>query len=109
MKTGTKIALGIGGLVLVGATVWLITRKKEGKCPSGYVDGYGNCTEAPTEEDVKPIISDNNNVRPNVTLDDLLNLPSVKNLGITRKDVEAAYPKPKPEDYDWTQDPYYYI
>jgi hypothetical protein len=31
MKTGTKIALGIGGLVLVGGLVWLLTQKKDEK------------------------------------------------------------------------------
>lgn len=29
MKTGTKIAIGIGGLVLVGGLIWLLTQNKK--------------------------------------------------------------------------------
>lgn len=71
-----KIALGIGGLLLVGGAVWFLTRKKD---------------EAPAEEIVEE--------RPDVTVDYLLNLPSVKDLGITRKDVDEAFPKDNQDPY----------
>lgn len=72
-----KIALGIGGLLLVGGAVWFFTRKKD---------------EAPVEE----VVAEE---RPDVTVDYLLNLPSVKDLGITRKDVDEAFPKDNQDPY----------
>ena len=72
-----KIALGIGGLLLVGGAVWFLTRKKE------------KTINVP--EDIKE--------RPDITVDDLLNLQSVKDLGITRKDVDEAFPKDNQDPY----------
>lgn len=78
MKNGMKVALGIGGLLLVGGAVWFFTRKKEETI---------NVPEDVAEE------------RPDVTVDDLLNLQSVKDLGITRKDVDEAFPKDNQDTY----------
>ena len=74
-----KVALGIGGLLLVGGAVWFFTRKKEEEAI--------NLPEDVAEE------------RPDVTVDYLLNLPSVKDLGITRKDVDEAFPKDNQDPY----------
>ena len=85
-----KVALGIGGLLLVGGAVWYFTRKKdEDKCPEGCrCDKDGKCIGALVYEGV-----------PDVTVDDLLNLQSVKDLGITRKDVDEAFPKDNQDTY----------
>ena len=89
MKNGMKVALGIGGLLLVGGAVWYFTRNKA-KCPDGCkCDKDGNCIEPLVPQDA----------RPDVTVDDLLNLQSVKDLGITRKDVDEAFPKDNQDTY----------
>lgn len=92
MKTGTKIAIGIGGLVLVGGLIFLMTRKKdEPLADSGPVEGQPDREEDDNLEEVDPVGSEYG--------------------GRTIFDSGEMYPKAPSqtaENKDWTQDPYYY-
>lgn len=92
MKTGTKIAIGIGGLVLVGGLIFLMTRKKdEPLADSGPVEGQPDREEDDNLEEVDPVGSGYG--------------------GRTIFDSGEMYPKAPSqtaENKDWTQDPYYY-
>lgn len=101
MKTGTKIAIGIGGLVLVGGLIFLMTRKKdESLADSGPVEAQPDREEDDNLEEVGSeyggrTIFDSGQMYPK--------MPQVKQPFKINQVVEN-----KDENKDWTQDPYYY-
>lgn len=108
MKTGTKIAIGIGGLVLVGGLIFLITRKKdESLADSGPVEGQPDRPENENPVEVDPVASeyggrtifDSGEMYPKI----------LKPYAYKRPQNGAMNPQSQVvEDKDWTQDPYYY-
>lgn len=106
MKTGTKIAIGIGGLVLVGGLIFLMTRKKnESLADSGPVEAQPDREEDDNLEEVDPVgseyggrtIFDSGQMYPK--------MPKVKQPDIFKINQVVEN---KDENKDWTQDPYYY-
>lgn len=98
MKTGTKIALGIGGLVLVGGLIFLMTRKKDDEITAVEEDNGQPDEENPESEYGGKVLYDSLKPEPqyggNIIFD---------SMDETKKDVT------KMPQVDWTQDPYYYI
>jgi hypothetical protein len=98
MKTGTKIALGIGGLVLVGGLVWLLTQKKDEK-DEAKEDLAENQDREDDDEDgveIQPVGSEYGGR----TIFDS-STPAQMNADVRRRQVAE-------QQKDWTQDPYYY-
>lgn len=98
MKTGIKIAIGIGGLVLVGGLILLTTRKKdESLADSGPVEAQPDRPEDENPVEVDPVGSEYggrtifDSIRAGMPQTDIFKINQVV------------------EEKDWSQDPYYYI
>ena len=106
MKTGTKIALGIGGLVLVGGLVWLLTQKKDEK-DEAKEDLAENQDREDDDEDgveIQPVCSEYGGRTIFDSGEMYPKMPQVKTDIFKINQVVEN----KEENKDWTQDPYYY-
>jgi hypothetical protein len=106
MKTGTKIAIGIGGLVLVGGLIFLMTRKKdESLADSGPVEGQPDRPENENPVEVDPVASEYGGRTIFDSGEMYPKMPQVKQPDIFKINQVVEN---KDENKDWTQDPYYY-
>jgi|688.fasta_scaffold911898_1 hypothetical protein len=100
MKTGTKIAIGIGGLVLVGGLIFLMTRKKEDRIAEvDEIEGQPDRKEDENPVEVDPVASEYGG---RTIFDSGVEGASINDLVKNNRE-------PQPVEKDWSQDPYYYI
>jgi hypothetical protein len=95
MKTGTKIAIGISSLVIIGGLVWFATNRNKRevvKIDEEKVKGQPDREDDDNPVEVQPVGSEYGG---NVIFDS----------GVEGKSIDDLV---KPAEKDWTQDPYYY-
>lgn len=98
MKTGTKIAIGIGSFVIIGGLVWFAANRNKReivKIDEEEVEGQPD-REDDSSVEVQPVGSEYGGR----TIFDS-STPAEMNIDVKRR--QLAEPQT-----DWTQDPYYY-
>jgi hypothetical protein len=93
MKTGTKIAIGIGSLVIIGGLLWFATNRNKReivKIDEEEVEGQPDREDDDNPVEVQPVGSEYGG---NTIFDSFTPTPA---------------PNGQVAQKDWTQDPYYY-
>lgn len=98
MKTGTKIAIGIGGLVLVGGLIFLMTRKKDDEITAVEEEQPDENGSPESEYGGNTIFDSGSDKAEEYGGNTIFDSGSQKDVADT----------PPPARTDWTQDPYYY-